>query len=554
MFQRCPDDHTICFHGASCVKGAGDGYYGYYCDCSTTVAPDVMYVGQHCEYEVTTFCDLTTNEKEEWQWWKWQDVKDNEEGQWICANDATCSMTDFGSRNKRCNCPKEYEGLHCEFLLGTAPKCRIQCVNGGICKIGIQHYQSIAPPLREYFEQYDVGDDDGDEGHCLCPEGFTGRQCEASILDCGGDGGVGDSSSHQCLNGGECGSSSNSNNDDDGDDYDGSGGGTEYKYCDCGTAIRSSTTEVEGGDGMEVQFAGNACESASSTFCPTPSGFDPLDFYCTNGGICGDNSWDKCVCSADYSGPRCEFLVQYHTDCDLQCENGGTCFFGDEPTTTPYNALDIDVQPPTTPTPTTPKLNPLSSVSRHCKCPDGFIGDICETSIEICGSFVHHCLNGGMCVGDDDEFTCDCFSSMDGLVPHAGEICQYIATEICEGGRHSFCTNNGKCKDVIDTEDSVKSHPGCVCSDGFKGDYCEISPDSLLKVIVEDVMWLYLALFGFAIIMIVVALLYFYLPHGVFMALVPVEEEEKDNDDDDDDDEGDIQRDDVLPTFKHYLT
>jgi len=540
MFQRCPDLRTICFHGASCVKGgtaaaAGDGNdkVTYFCDCSTTISPSVMYTGQHCEYEVTTLCDTTEG------WW---DVSEN--GQWICANDATCATQTEGS-NKKCNCPTDYEGPHCEFPQGAAPECNLKCFHGGICNVGMKQYQTtIAPSLRDYFGQYEEEYEEGgvEEQHCLCPKGFTGRQCEASISDCDGGGDSSSSSrSHQCLNGGECGSSSDDTNffDDNYDDGDDIGGdGAEYRYCNCGTASSSPTEE----GGLEVQFAGNACESASSTFCPTPSGFDQLDFYCTNGGVCGDNSWDKCVCSADYSGPRCEFLVQYHTDCDLQCQNGGTCFFGDDPTTTPYNALDIGVQPPPPPTPT---LDP-SSISRHCKCPDGFIGDTCESVIEICGRYEHHCLNGGLCVDNGDEYTCDCRSD-DGLVPHAGEYCQHVATVICKGAFNSFCTNNGICKDVIDTED----HPGCVCSDGFAGEYCEISPETMLKVIVKDVIWLYVTLFFGTVIIFVSLLLYYYLPKGVY---ITTRSELEDDDISYDDDEEDIPRDDVLPDFEHYLT
>jgi len=66
----------------------------------------------------------------------------------------------------------------------------------------------------------------------------------------------------------------------------------------------------------------------SSKFCPTSPVFDKLA-----------RSWNERVRFTDYSGPRCEFLVQYHTDYDLQFENGGTCFFGDEPTTTLYNNM-----------------------------------------------------------------------------------------------------------------------------------------------------------------------------------------------------------------------
>jgi len=385
MFRRCPDNE-ICFHGASCVKGAEDNYF---CDCSKFFSPDVMFTGQHCEYQVTDLCDTPEQ----------YDVSASE--QWMCANEGTC-QSDVSIADT-CDCPNGFEGLHCEFMSETAPICKLNCFNGGICKIGVKNYDRVSPQLRDYFEQ-----SDGYDEHCICPEGFTGRQCEASINDCG--------RSH-CLNGGECGKTLKSS-------------GNEYFYCNCRNATSSSTPE-----GTEIKFAGNACESSSSVFCPAPPGFNKLDFYCTNGGACAENSWEGCICPADYSGPRCEFLVQYHTECDKQCKNGGTCIFGDEPTTTPYDDLDIELE-----------RVKQSSVNMHCKCSDVFIGYNCETKIEICGQSQHHCLNGGLCIDKNDNIT-------DG-------------------------TNEDR--------------PGCVCFGGYRGEYCEVAPEAY--IVAEYIMWVYLVI------------------------------------------------------------
>eukprot|EP00555_Chaetoceros_dichaeta_P005714 CAMPEP_0198262440 /NCGR_PEP_ID=MMETSP1447-20131203/10945_1 /TAXON_ID=420782 /ORGANISM="Chaetoceros dichaeta, Strain CCMP1751" /LENGTH=574 /DNA_ID=CAMNT_0043950675 /DNA_START=121 /DNA_END=1845 /DNA_ORIENTATION=+ len=464
MFQRCPDK-TVCFHGAPCQKGSEDNYF---CDCSKTFSSDVTYTGEHCEYQVTAFCGTP------------EEYDVSESGKWNCANGGMCqSGVSIGDT---CDCPNDFEGLHCEFMRGTAPRCDLTCFNGGICKIGVKNYDTVSPQLREYFEQ-----DGGDDTHCVCPKGFTGRQCESSISDCG--------RSH-CLNGGECGKTLKSS-------------GNEYFYCNCGNASSSSTPE-----GTEIKFAGNACESSSSTFCPAPPGFDKLDFYCTNGGVCAENSGGWCTCPADYSGPRCEFLVQYHTDCNMQCENGGTCLFGDEPTTTPNDDLDIAIESLKEP-----------SVNMHCRCPDGFIGNYCETKIEICGQSQHYCLNNGLCVDNGDEYSCDC--PLDGHTPHAGEHCQYAATVICEGAQKSFCTNNGKCKDI--TDDNNEHHPGCVCDGGFKGEYCEINGlAELIKDVKNELMWFYVSLFIFTSIIICFLLAYYIPLRASRMVSVPQEEEEED--------------------------
>ena len=87
--------------------------------------------------------------------------------------------------------------------------------------------------------------------NCVCPIGFTGRQCEIDITACG-DG--------HCLNGGVC---------------------TEEGACDC--------NKISDRDGKPMIFAGISCESEVSEFCKAPPGLDPLHFYCTNNGKCPQN-------------------------------------------------------------------------------------------------------------------------------------------------------------------------------------------------------------------------------------------------------------------------
>jgi len=164
----------------------------------------------------------------------------------------------------------------------------------------------------------------------------------------------------------------------------------------------------------------------------------------------------------------------------------------------------------------------------HCKCPDGFIGYNCETKIEICGQSQHHCLNGGLCVDNDDDYICKC--PFDGPMPHAGDHCQYAATEICEGARESFCTN-GKCKDITDntSEDfSTQRHPGCVCDAAFKGEYCEINMKiELIKDLQKDFMWFYVTLFIVTSICFTLLLVYYCLHRGNSDGMVSLPQQEE---------------------------
>lgn len=202
-----------------------------------------------------------------------------------------------------CACKTGFDGYHCEFQ-GTAPKCEVDCENNGICKIGVKNFDNLSPALQEYFDLQVEGHD----AHCICPTSFTGLHCEIRKSPCGDT---------HCLNGSICKFSF---------DFD-----NQY-HCDCG--------EIPG----LKMYAGDSCESASTSVCDAPLGYNRE--FCTNNGRCPKNAWDACECPVDYSGPRCEFLIQHHKECDLPCKNGGTCSFD-------------------------------STFDMYCKCPVGLTGDRC---------------------------------------------------------------------------------------------------------------------------------------------------------------------------------
>ena len=85
------------------------------------------------------------------------------------------------------------------------------------------------------------------------------------------------------------------------------------------------------------------------------------------------------------------------------------------------------------------------------------------------------CRNGGVCKGDttqEGSYYCDCSATPNGVV-FAGLSCEFKASVYCneqnEPSDHSFCTNGGKCKQLItDQDDSV--HFGCTCRPKYKGD------------------------------------------------------------------------------------
>jgi hypothetical protein len=107
--------------------------------------------------------------------------------------------------------------------------------------------------------------------HCICPEFYTGIQCEFSFDSCN------DKNQHVCYHGGTC----------------QSGGVDQYgniqHYCDCSNAKDTVT---------KSPYVGKYCELATVATCDDP--IEP-NLFCFNGGICNDKFpyvfWVGCCCS-----------------------------------------------------------------------------------------------------------------------------------------------------------------------------------------------------------------------------------------------------------------
>lgn len=436
-YEIC-EDNSICFHGAPCVQDLEkETYLGtYHCACPQTTDPVKQYEGKSCEYEVTSYCDTsypTDNDTVPGDAGKYtRDSFDfSSGGKWYCTNGADC-QTGVMRPSEKCDCTNGFYGLHCE--LRDEPICELKCDNGGICKNGVKDYTNLSNSLQEHFEpdaEYDT--------HCICPTGFTGWQCEDDISICG---------TGHCLNGGVC-----------------TPGG-----CDC-----TEASKINPQNGYILAYAGTSCESEVTSFCPVPSGFDRMSHFCTNGGKCPEDYADNfsaCECDRDHIGPRCEFTIQNTQVCDLECDNGGTCFFGE-----------------TSDQSDKPLVEHNKDDQMHCKCPDGYIGDLC--SIDICGLNKHYCMNDGKCIENNDSYTCEC-AQTDKSGIYAGANCEYAASIICgtgtsENGILSFCTNEGTCKRIVG---EVGVHPGCECNDEYRGQYCEILKSEKDSKITGSMLWI----------------------------------------------------------------
>eukprot|EP00555_Chaetoceros_dichaeta_P007004 CAMPEP_0198258334 /NCGR_PEP_ID=MMETSP1447-20131203/7793_1 /TAXON_ID=420782 /ORGANISM="Chaetoceros dichaeta, Strain CCMP1751" /LENGTH=633 /DNA_ID=CAMNT_0043945441 /DNA_START=156 /DNA_END=2057 /DNA_ORIENTATION=- len=443
-FIMCKDEETVCFNGAPCIPVKDE----YVCGCPYTTDPDITYVGKHCEYKVTDLCPLSDK-----LFLKRSKYDVSPSGAWFCTNNGSCQNGVLNPEEK-CKCNDGHFGLHCEHKEERNP-CAIECLNGGVCTTGIKDLTQYDDELANLLG---AGDDlemylNGENTeYCICPEGFTGNTCEHGIETCGDS---------VCMNGATCVT------------------GLNGPYCDC------STVTITEPNGQRIPHAGSSCETVFSTMCEAMDGYPPEEAFCTNGGACPAEPHLHCLCPMDAYGPRCQFaLTLTDTDtndldnkggiketvkevdpkqvCNLACANGGTCFLGDAAENSSYLAFDLS--------------SPETKSGRHCRCPPGFGGYLCEIPIEVCGEFSHHCRNGGKCVKDGSNYKCDCVSdSTDGAVnSYAGASCESEATSFCLGpgsNKEFFCTNEGICKETIKL--GTTTHPGCVCDAGYKGKYCE---------------------------------------------------------------------------------
>ena len=169
-------------------------------------------------------------------------------------------------------------------------------------------------------------------------------------------------------------------------------------------------------------FYGNRCELV------TPS----CDLECQNGGTCWlQKSWNDdvvhynnnegedpslltpvCRCSNDYYGEFCE--LKY--DCILQCQNGGVCSF-------------------------------LWQGDQSCRCLDGFYGNRCELATPSCDL---ECQNGG---------TCWLQKSWNNEEPDDDGV--------------YYNNNEGQAPSILT--------PVCECSNGYYGEFCELQHDCSLQ-------------------------------------------------------------------------
>ncbi|XP_051162753.1 neurogenic locus protein delta isoform X3 [Leptopilina boulardi] len=261
---------------------------------------------------------------------------------------------------------------------------------------------------------------------CSCAPGFTGTDCEKSLLDC---------HAKPCLNGGLCSMEQRGNSGSGGNETTAIGKiNSQRAYrCTCPAGWRGRHCEISTRSCRDMPCShGATCEDDSlrGYTCLCPPGFTGHECElqidecapnpCSNGGTCSDmvNGFN-CSCPLGFSGERCEINID---DCQGDpCLNGGTC-------------KDM--------------INQF-----RCLCVPGFVGRLCQDKVDYCQT--KPCANGGKCISGTNDYQCQCKAGF------TGKDCSIFVDE-CKSGP---CQNGGSCRNVVN---------GflCECPEGYRGDTC----------------------------------------------------------------------------------
>ena len=265
--------------------------------------------------------------------------------------------------------------VNCICIFKDIVDCRGQCQHGASC-------QDLENDYR-----------------CLCPAGFTGKNCQINVDDC---------QSNPCMNNGVCMDKVSS-----------------YQ-CVCQTG-----------------FYGNRCQHHTNECQPNP---------CIH-GICTDLDNDyRCDCEVNWSGKNCS--VRQAADlgnCNHnRCQHGSTCVSLPKSEfrchclpgyTGGYCEINIDECT------NDPCKNGGVCVDRvngyQCVCPAGFEGKSCERNRNDCLS--RPCKNNGECIDGVGKYTCKCTPGYTG-VNCTYDIDECINVKCQHGGTCINLLNSFKCK------------------------------------------------------------------------------------------------------------
>lgn len=161
-FTACGQTNTgepaVCYHEADC-RSLEDQSPRHVCNCFPNAKGEV-FTGKYCEIMVDPkeYCDA--------------------DGEMYCIHGGKCLAP---TADSDCDCPKGFNGLHCEYPSSDEPsKCTLSCFHGE-CVFEERYQQDLPDP--DYYLNYDANSIDG--MHCQCPPGYAGVLCQVRAELCG---------------------------------------------------------------------------------------------------------------------------------------------------------------------------------------------------------------------------------------------------------------------------------------------------------------------------------------------------------------------------------
>ncbi|XP_037960522.1 mucin-5AC [Teleopsis dalmanni] len=258
-----------------------------------------------------------------------------------CGESADCSgkgvcYSSPAIEEYECQCCSGFAGPHCEEIDACTPS---PCTNNGICIDLSQGHE-------------------GNSYQCLCPYGYTGKNCQYESDPC---------NPAECMNGGSCAGNSTHFRCDCTPGYTGPLCQHSLNECESSPCVHGICVDQEDGFRCFCQpgFAGEICNFEYNECESNP---------CQNGGECIDHIGSyECRCTKGYTGKRCQIKVDFCAS--RPCPEGHRC---------------IDHE------------NDFS-----CECPGGRNGPDCNQMPRTqCN--VNPCTNGGTCWTSGESFYCAC--------------------------------------------------------------------------------------------------------------------------------------------------